>query len=329
MDWSSYNDQKGLTLQTLEGPFGEIKEKFCEQFPQFQKHVQIKQIMHDNFEQDKKDSKCHLLQVDFAMAYSCAYQNEVQSALWSCQTVNLFTAATYDTNGKEKSFLIVTDSQDKSKNNVFTFILQLLDEIKFQPGEELIVYSDGPSSEFKNKFITGRLLFLLSDKLKRNVWWKYFATSHGKGVVDGIGGAAKARVHEQIRSRGPGAVVVQNLFDFANVSAKLLKNVKVIHISKDEIESAISTMKPWDFVLEAKGVTSCHVAKCSDSIVKMWHAALDTDEEAAVILSYDPVPPVFEGSLPTETKIFSSLRNPNLRMERANNYWWLGAGPLW
>ena len=182
--------------------------------------------------------------------------------------------------------------------------MQLVDEIKFQPGEELIVYSDGPSSEFKNKFITGKLLFLLSDKLKRNAQWKYFATSHGKGVVDGIGGAAKARVCEQIKSRGLGAVVVQNSFDFANVSAKLLKNVKVIHISKDEIESAISTMKPWDFVLEAKGVTSCHVAKCSDSIVKMWHTALDTDEEAAVTLSYDPAPPVFEGSLPTETQRF-------------------------
>ena len=40
-------------------------------------------------------------------------------------------------------------------------------------------------------------------------------------------------------------------------------------------------MKPWDFVLGAKGVTSCHVAKCSDSIVKMWQTAL-TDDEAAV-----------------------------------------------
>ena len=72
-EWG-YNDQKRLALKTLESPFGEIKEKFCEQFPQFQKHVSIKQIMHDNFEQDKKDSKCHLLQVDFAMAYSCEYQ---------------------------------------------------------------------------------------------------------------------------------------------------------------------------------------------------------------------------------------------------------------
>ena len=40
-EWG-YNDQKRLTLKTLECPFGEIKEKFCEQFPQFQKHVHIK-----------------------------------------------------------------------------------------------------------------------------------------------------------------------------------------------------------------------------------------------------------------------------------------------
>ena len=80
-----------------------------------------------------------------------------------------------------------------------------------------------------------------------------------------------------------------------------MKNVTVIHISKDDIESAISTMKPWDFVLEAKGVTSCHVAKCSGSIVKIWHSALDTDEEAAITLNYDQAPPVFEGSLPTKT----------------------------
>ena len=140
------------------------------------------------------------------MTYSCEYQNEVQSALWSCQTVNLFTAATYDTNGKEKSFLIVTDLQDNGKNSVFTFTVQLVVEIKFQPGEKLIAYSDQPSSGFRNKFITGKVLFLLSDKLKRNVQWKYFATSRGKGTVDGI--AAKARVCEQIRSKVPGEVVV-------------------------------------------------------------------------------------------------------------------------
>ena len=158
---------KEITLKTLECPPGEIKEKFCEHCPQFQKHICIKRIMHNNFEQDKKDSKYYLLQkLILPIACNCEYQNEVQSALWSCQTVNLFTAATYDTNGNGKSFLILTDSHDIGKNSVFTFIMQLVDEIKLQPGEELIVYSDGPSSEFKNKFITEKLFFLLSYKLK-------------------------------------------------------------------------------------------------------------------------------------------------------------------
>ena len=34
-----------------------------------------------------------VLQMDFAMNYACEYQNEVQSALWSRESVMLFTAA--------------------------------------------------------------------------------------------------------------------------------------------------------------------------------------------------------------------------------------------
>ena len=53
------------------------------------------------------------------MSCSCEYQNEIQ---------NLFMAATYNANGKEESFLIVTNSPDKGKNSVCTFILKLIDE---------------------------------------------------------------------------------------------------------------------------------------------------------------------------------------------------------
>ena len=37
-------------------------------------------------------------------------------------------AATYNADGKEESFLIVTNSPDKGKNSVCTFILKLIDE---------------------------------------------------------------------------------------------------------------------------------------------------------------------------------------------------------
>ena len=72
-----YNDLKRLILKSLQYFFGEIKEKCCEKYSQFQKNVCIKRIMHDNFEQEKEDSKCHLSQVDFAMTHSYEYQNEV------------------------------------------------------------------------------------------------------------------------------------------------------------------------------------------------------------------------------------------------------------
>ena len=93
--------------------------------------------------------------------------------------------------------------------------------------------------KFKNQFITGRLLYLLSQHLNLPVSWNYFSTSHGKGIVDGIGGAAKARVREQVRNNGKGSVVVQSYVDFATVASKLPPNHKIIHTDKADIQSTI------------------------------------------------------------------------------------------
>ena len=90
--------------------------------------------MSASFEQDKLNEKYQFLQIDFAMAYSCKYQNEIQSALWSQRSVNLFTAAVYNTNGHETSFLIVTDS-------VLFFVQDLISNIKVDEGQELVIYS--------------------------------------------------------------------------------------------------------------------------------------------------------------------------------------------
>ena len=119
-----------------------MKEKLLEGFNIHQKHVQVKRVMHGSFEKVTLDPNCKLLQVDFAMAYNCKYQYKIQSALWSCRSVNLFTCATYNAEGKEESFLMVTTSSHKGKNSVCTFMPKLADEITFKDKRELIVYSD-------------------------------------------------------------------------------------------------------------------------------------------------------------------------------------------
>ena len=94
-------------------------------------------------------------------------------------------------------------------DSVCAFINKLVDMIHLKDNEHFIIYSDGPRTEFKNKFITGKLLHDLSIKLGQPVFWKYFATGHGKGVVEKIGGSTKACVKEKVIGKGKGKTPVK------------------------------------------------------------------------------------------------------------------------
>lgn len=63
------------------------------------------------------------------MCYSCEYQNEIQSALWSRQSVNLLTVAVFVKGGGCKSYLVVTNSQDKGKDTVRSGLLAVLKDL--------------------------------------------------------------------------------------------------------------------------------------------------------------------------------------------------------
>ena len=73
-----------------------------------------KWIQASEFNQDKADPTKRVLQIDYAMAYTCEYQDEVQSALWGRGSVNLFTSAVSH-NGITKTFLFCTNYKNKDK----------------------------------------------------------------------------------------------------------------------------------------------------------------------------------------------------------------------
>ena len=68
----------------------------------------------------------------------------------------------------------------------------------------------------------------LSVKFGKKFIWKFSATSHGKGVVDGVVGNNKQLVRQKTISKGKDRVVVQNVFTFANEAKKLMKETEVI-----------------------------------------------------------------------------------------------------
>ena len=82
-----------------------------------------------------------------------------------------------------------------------------------------------------------------------SVTWDFFATSHGKGSVDGVGGGVKRGVRQEVVSRRE---VVKNSKDFASVAARVCPNVTVLHIGSEEIEGASA-------MLEAEVFSGCKV----------------------------------------------------------------------
>ena len=69
--------------------------------------------------------------------------------------------------------------------------------------------------------------------MNREITWNFFATSHGKGPVDGIGGMANRVVSREVIS---GRASVDLAQEFATVATYNCKETKILHIGKDEIE---------------------------------------------------------------------------------------------
>ena len=99
-------------------------------------------------------------------------------------------------------------------------------------------------------------------KLACDVQWSYSATSHGKGVVDGIGGRAKSLVRQAVMSKNNKAIV-QCAKDFVNVAQQKMEHTSVILVEYDEMNS------------NSKSVGSCTRSprnkKGSSDPVELWN----------------------------------------------------------
>ena len=89
-------------------------EQLESSFPEICHHTNTKHVQVNQLETDKININARVLQMNFAIAYVCEDQNEIQSALWSMGNIKLFTAASVN-NGHKKPFLICTNCKRKDK----------------------------------------------------------------------------------------------------------------------------------------------------------------------------------------------------------------------
>ena len=98
----------------------------------------------------------------------------------------------------------------------------------------LHIWSDGPSSQFKNSFIAASIPWL-QEKHKLKICWNFFATSHGKGPVDGIGGVVKRMATQRVIQRKVNITNAASLYDAINGES----NVKVFLIEAEELRNVV------------------------------------------------------------------------------------------
>ena len=100
---------------------------------------------------------------------------------------------------------------------MFVFIQRIINHLKQKDDciEQLDVFTDGASSQLKQRFLFSNLYAWEEEhgfKIKNGI---FFATSHGKGVVDGLGGTVKRAVWRHVRS---GHAHVNNPEEYAAVA---------------------------------------------------------------------------------------------------------------
>ena len=160
-------------------------------------HTYVKRVQAEEFRTERESVKSNtnkvVVQVDFAENYTTKLQNEIQSAYWACNQVTLFTVCVWEKGGVH-SLVFVSDYLSHDKCAVNYFLQQILNWLDGNVGKfnEYVFFSDGAASQFKQRYLLCALTFL-----ERNISWNFFASSHGKGPVDGVGGITKRTVKKK------------------------------------------------------------------------------------------------------------------------------------
>lgn len=261
--WYQWQAEETRTVKNVhEGTLSDALAELRKQLVSFLAHVFVKRRQSECFEKCKNSvsEKCALIQVDFSENYLSQYQDEVQSAHWHYNQVTVFTCVVWV--GKTSiSYAIISDYLSHDKFAVYQYLKVILDDLKITHPqvENVIFFSDGAASQFKQKFLFINLTFLRDDYGYSEFTWNFFATSHGKGAVDGIGGCVKRLVWTRVLS---GKAVVKDAQSFFTCAEAAQSKTKIKLVVSSEIEAVKEQLeKRWDGCKSLPQTQNVHFVK--------------------------------------------------------------------
>ncbi|KAJ8688649.1 hypothetical protein QAD02_024444 [Eretmocerus hayati] len=192
-------------LETLSCSVSEVLDHLEEELPKLLRHDFIAKNQ-ASFMKKLKESLSFghvLVQVDFSENLSSLVQDAVPGYYWSNNQATLHPWVCYwidsDGNIQHLTVIMISDNLSHDVNTIYAFqqdSIKLLKE-KIPVIRKIIYCSDGARGQYKNRFNFLNLAFHKRD-FGIPAEWHFFATSHGKGPCDGVGGTLKRAVSKAI-----------------------------------------------------------------------------------------------------------------------------------
>lgn len=160
---------------------------------------------------------------------------------------------------KHISFVIIAESLKHNYAAVHLFQKKLIEFMwkRFSTINKIYFFSDGAGSQYKNKKKIYNIC-QLKQEFGINCEWHFFATSHGKGPCDGIGGTVK-RLASKASLQRPYHGQITTSLELYNWAQNNISNIIFEYCSEnDHIQTENELKNRYDNVKVIKGTQSFH-----------------------------------------------------------------------
>jgi hypothetical protein len=172
-----------------------------------------------------------MIQIDFSENYTTKYAKEIQSTHFAKNQLSIHTGVYYsrtiDNSLQSRSFATVSDNLDHQAHAVWVHMRPILTTIlENKDVDTLHIYSDGPTSKYRNRTNINFWLQTLINEFKQIIkaTWIFSEPGHGKGPMDGVDGHLKKTADSHVLMGKD----IKTALDFANLFTESVIQVKVI-----------------------------------------------------------------------------------------------------
>jgi hypothetical protein len=295
IQWENIDKRPSKTVTNI--TLAELVKKFSEQLYDFKVHSYVHHFQSKKFEKDCKEFTADTATFifDFSEKYSDIAQDEIQSAYFKRSAWSIFTGAAYipdieSETVKCTSYGVISDEEKQDKFSTFSYMKSIMDHaLKKNPHIKFVnIWTDGASSQFKNIYTISNIMYLewLYDIKIR---WFFHATSHGKCIVDGIGGNLKNVVFSRVKSQ---KLILNSAHDFFLCAEKHTEGIEVLFVDKQEVKNDSKILKPYFNRFSSNPINrfrSCHYFEAiGNNQIKSATIFLCDDEKLTVIPAFVP-----------------------------------------